>query len=171
MHRTALATAATSAGLAAGAALLLAAPAVAQGSSVRSTGDLVRYVSDSPLLPDDAAARVHYTSTGDDRTRVTLHLTGFAPGHVYGAHAHVLPCWDHQGGGHFQADSTRGVNPANEIWLDVETNRAGNGHSVAVQDWPIEPGSGPQSVIIHARATQPGTGLAGTKLACVDVAV
>lgn len=178
MHRSttttttsAVAVSAVTAALAAVAALAVAAPALAGGGgSVRSTGDLVRYSPDRGLLPAGAAARVHYVGTGDGRTRVRLHVTGLAPGHTYGAHAHVLPCGEAQGGGHYRHDGN-GIDPANEIWLDVSTNADGNGHTTAEQNWPIARGHGPKSVIIHAAATDPQTGLAGAKLACVDVAV
>jgi hypothetical protein len=53
----------------------------------------------------------------------------------------------------------------------VKADEAGNGHSVALQTWSIAPGEGPKSVIIHATTTDPVTGLAGARLACVDVAV
>ena len=179
MHRRTITTPALAAGLVATAALAVAAPALAGAGVFRAAGPVEELTAgeNSVLLPDGAAARVQYVATADGRTRVTLHLTGFAPHHTYGAHAHVEACdpGGLEGGKHFQrvpVAAGGAVDAHNEVWLDVTTNASGNGHASSVHDWQIEPGRGPRSVIIHAEQTSTGTGdkpagTAGPKLACL----
>ena len=175
----------------AGVVLFAASPSLAGADTVRSDGPLVRMAS-SDLLPETASARVRavYNAAGD--TFVTLHLRGMKPEHTYGAHAHVGECGllGSKAGPHFQqvpfpagsaATDPLYANPANEIWLDVTTNAAGNGSSLAKQAWQFAPGTGAKSVIIHEKRTGTGAadpltgevkepaGTAGTRLACVDV--
>jgi Cu-Zn family superoxide dismutase len=64
------------------------------------------------------------------------------------------------------------ANPQNEIWLDLTTDAAGNGHAKAVVDRPFPPGRRPGSVIIHERHTSTGAGVAGVagqRVACLTV--
>lgn len=168
-----------------GAVLFADSPSIAGADTVRSEGQLIRMAPTSELLPEAASARVHavYNAAGD--TFVTLHVRGLKPGHTYGAHAHVGECGlGGQGAGpHYQqqpfpqdssATDPAFANPANEIWLDVTTNAAGNGSSLAQQTWQFAPGTGPKSVIIHEKRTGTGgqdgaAGTAGARLACVDV--
>ncbi|HEX4976658.1 MAG TPA: superoxide dismutase family protein [Nocardioides sp.] len=172
------------AALTGGVVLFAASPSLAGADSVRSEGTMVRMTS-TDLLPQGATARVHavYNAAGD--TFVTLHLRGMKPDHTYGAHAHVGECGlgGQSAGPHFQrqrppqgtpATDPSYANPANEIWLDVTTNAAGNGASQARQTWQFAPGTAPRSVIIHERRTAIGgqdgdAGTAGARLACVDV--
>ena len=168
-----------------GAVLFAASPSIAGADTVRSDGQLIRMAPTSDLLPEGASARVHavYNAAGD--TFVTLHVQGMKPGHTYGAHAHTGQCGLDGGaaGPHFQqvppaagSSPTSSVyaNPHNEIWLDVTTNSAGNGSTSAQVPWQFSPERAPKSVIIHADPTSAGTpaggaGVAGTRLACVDV--
>lgn len=119
---------------------------------------------------------------GNGSTVVTLHLMGAEPSREYGAHAHKAPCTavSTDAGGHFQyvpnldllnpTDPTY-ANPTNEIWLDLETNAAGNGSAQTVVPW--QPGATrPMSVVIHAAhtSTEPGAaGTAGARLGCMTV--
>ncbi len=168
----------TLAGLAfaAAAALVAASPAVADVN--RSTGDLMTY---GAAIPADADARVTSVETAEGRTIVDLHVWGLAPNTKYGAHAHVNPCSPADpaaAGGHFQfvkggASDPLFANPRNEIWLDLTTNSAGNGHAKAVVNWQFTPGDRAKSVIIHERHTHHGpdnAGTAGARLACLDMA-
>ena len=64
------------------------------------------------------------------------------------------------------------ANPANEIWLDLTTDAAGNGRAKAVVDWQFPSGRRPGSVIIHERHTSTGAGtagVAGQRVACLTV--
>ncbi len=183
MSRTSVRTTVVSAGLIGLAATAIAAPALA-GSGAHVAGDLTRY---STGVPQDARAKVSSVETGDGRTIVTLHVKGLQPFTEYGAHAHTKPCGDPatdpkglSAGPHFQKvvdPVTPSVNPAyanprNEIWLDLTTNAAGNGHAKAVVDWQFSSERRAKSVIIHVQhtATEPGNaGVAGARLACLTV--
>ena len=177
------------AGLAASAALVLAAPAIAQNVA-RSAGELTRY-PDQPIagspVPEGATARVQRVETGDGRTIVTLRVSGMAPSAAYGAHAHVGGCGDPASdraglaaGPHFQHEpdpvkpsvDAAYANPQNEIWLDLTTDRAGNGHARSVVEWQFKPTRRPMSVIIHeghTLTTEGKHGVAGKRVACLDV--
>jgi Cu-Zn family superoxide dismutase len=188
MNRSIVTTGAATAGLIAAAALFLAAPALAESVS-RASGEVTRYPGQSPAsdVPEGASARVQSVATSDGRTIVTLKVSGFEAFAQYGAHAHTSPCGDPAtnptgtaAGPHFQhvVDPVKPsvdpafANPQNEIWLDVATNRAGEGQAKAVVDWQFTPERRAQSVIIHERqtSTQPGEhGTAGKRVACLDV--
>jgi Cu-Zn family superoxide dismutase len=159
--------------------LFAASPAIAGADHGTSTGPLARY---SPAVPQDATARVWatYDSAGD--THVTLHVNGLKPDTEYGAHAHVNRCGldPLAAGSHFQhvvappghAGDPAYANEDNEIWLDLETNAAGNGVAVTTVEWQFAPGAAPKSVVIHElpTSTAPGSaGTAGARLACLDV--
>jgi len=179
MLRTSVRPTVVSAGLIGLAATAIAAPALA-GSGAHAAGDLIAY---SAAVPPDARARVHSVETGDGRTIVTLHVTGLQPSTAYGAHAHVNTCNATTGlaaGPHWQYDvdpvspsvDPAYANPRNEIWLDLTTNAAGNGHARTVVDWQFPSERRAKSVIIHAQhtATEPGNaGVAGARLACLPV--
>jgi Cu-Zn family superoxide dismutase len=182
-----LRTTAVTVGLAGAAALAVAAPALAQ-SYTRTQGPVVRY-PDQQLTgagaPEGASARVDSLETSSGRTIVTLRVFGMQPFAQYGAHAHVNPCGDPasdpagtSAGGHYQrvqppagtsAADPAFANPRNEIWLDLSTNRAGNGRARTALDWQFEPARRPKSVIIHERSTSTADGTAGKRVACLDV--
>ena len=177
LHRSARPVAVTSAALAV-AGLALAAPALA-GPGAHVADELVRY---GQALPPGASAKVHSVETGDGRTLVTLHVRGLQPSTEYGAHAHTNPCGSLPGaaGPHFQhvldpvtpSVDPAYANPRNEIWLDLTTNAAGNGHAKAVVDWQFNSERRARSVIIHERhtSTEPGSaGVAGARVACLTV--
>ena len=178
-----------------GAVLFAASPSIAGADRVRGEEPLVPYASAAggkpELVPGGASARVQavYHAAGD--SIITLHVTGLLPNRTYGAHAHVNSCGvdGNAAGPHYQLTpdpvtpsvDPRFANPANEIWLDVTTNAAGNGASLAQQAWQFPPGKAPRSVIIHEKRTGLGApdpltgeikepaGTAGARLACVDV--
>ena len=193
MHRRTARTDAASTGVAAAAVLALAAPALAGADVVRAVGDVLRYnltSTPAPLatVPEGATARVHSVATPEGRTIVTLHVEGFTPSTEYGAHAHVKPCGDPAAdpagtaaGGHYQhVPATASMppthpaigNPSNEVWLDLTTDAAGEGHAKAVVDWQFRPEADGRSVIIHERHTSTADGshgVAGKRVACLDV--
>jgi Cu/Zn superoxide dismutase len=51
-----------------------------------------------------------------------------------------------------------------EVWLDLDVNSDGHARSTATVDFIPE---GPRSIVFHADGTNPDTGLAGPRLACV----
>ena len=163
----------------AAAVLVPATTALADGT-VRAEGPTARY--DTALVPDGARLRVHAVETGDGRTIVTLHATGLLPRRAYGAHAHTNACGatGALAGPHYQfvkdpvtpSTNPAYANPQNEIWLDLHTNEAGNGHAKAVVDWQMPAERRAQSVILHLEHTHTGptdSGVAGPRLACVSV--
>ncbi len=172
LHRSARPVAVASAALGL-VGLALAAPALA-GPGAHVDGHLVRY--NVALAPDGATAKVHSVETGNGRTIVTLHVRGLQPHTQYGAHAHVSPCGitGAAAGPHYQyvqgsPTSPQFANPENEIWLDLTTDAAGNGHAKSVVDWQFPDDRKPASVIFHERHTSTGPdGLAGTAGPRVD---
>jgi Cu-Zn family superoxide dismutase len=65
------------------------------------------------------------------------------------------------------------ANPRNEIWLDLTTDTAGDGHARSKVDWQFPSDRRPKSVIIHERHTTLGgttaAGTAGLRVACLNV--
>ena len=144
--------------------------ALAAGGSARSSGPDFAYGAANPFAA--ASAAVHVVKTGNGETTVTLHVHGAdAPvGQRFGAHVHQSPCGSDglDAGGHYQHAGATGPLEAMEVWLDFTVNKGGNGHSTATRPWLLDETS-PRSVIIHAMPTVPDTGLAGARLACIDL--
>ncbi len=167
-------------------------PVSADGTFAPPAEATTAYTYDPAQVPVGARVSVHAVPTGNGRTVVTLHVKGLLPGETYGAHAHYLPCGPAGGaaGAHYQdvPDPAVGgsltaasvdpayANPANEIWLDLATNPAGNGRAQTVVDWQFRATEPPaqRSVVLHLNATShggtPPAGNAGPRLACVTVA-
>ncbi|MFP5254575.1 MAG: superoxide dismutase family protein [Acidimicrobiia bacterium] len=147
----------------------LTGPALAGGSATRSTGPDVQHVAGAF---DDADAAVQVVRTGTGGTRVSLHVWGVdAPaGTTFGAHVHNLPCGSDPlaSGGHYAHPAPAPSLEARELWLDITVNEAGNGQRGAVRSWTVDESS-PRSVVIHAQPTNPVTGAAGARLACIDL--
>ena len=117
-------------------------------------------------------ARVHLVVGADGRTLVTLHVKGLPAARSFAAHLHRDPCSTSFGGPHYQSPTgtpAAFATPLNEVWLDFTTNAAGNGRSLAVV--PFEVLSGARSVIIHQGDNTPPGGIAGQRLACINVSV
>jgi Cu-Zn family superoxide dismutase len=144
--------------------------AFAAGGSARSLGPDFAYGSANPFVT--ASAAVHVVKTGNGETRVSLHVRGVdAPaGQRFGAHVHQSPCGENglDAGGHYQHAGATGSLEAIEVWLDFTVIEGGTGHSSATRPWLLDETS-PRSVIIHAMPTAPDTGLAGARLACIDL--
>ncbi len=144
--------------------------AVAAGGSARSSGPDFAYGAANPFA--DASAAVHVVKTGNGRMTTTLHLRDVdaLAGQRFGAHVHQNACGESgaDAGGHYQHAGATGSLEAIEVWLDVTVNEAGNGHSSASRPWSLDETS-PRSVIIHALPTAPDTGVAGARLACIDL--
>jgi Cu-Zn family superoxide dismutase len=167
--------------LVAASALAVPQAAAAGGDVVRSADDLIRY--NTALVPDGATARVQAVYTGSGKTVVTLHVRGLVPNRAYGSHAHTNPCGatGSAAGPHYQftvdpvSPSTNPAyaNPDNEIWLDFHTDDEGNASAQTVVDWQPHATRRPGSVIIHIEHTHTGptdSGVAGARLACLNVA-
>jgi len=132
---------------------------------------------DPARVPAGARATVVGLST-ESGTLVTLTLKGLVPNHDYGAHVHTQRCGPKaaDAGPHFQdvadphqpSTDPRYTNPRNEIWLDVHTDAAGNGHAMSIVDWMFA-GRPARSVVVHEHHTRAEDGNAGARLACLNV--
>lgn len=157
----------------------LALPAAGSATTVTSAGALTLYADPygngtaNPIEPG-ATARVHAVEDANGSTIVTVQFSGLPANREFGSHVHVLGCAVNKAGGHYQNVAGTGAafaNPANEVWLDFETNEAGNATAKATVDWTFRP-DGANAVIVHDHHTahvDPGAGTAGSKLACLDV--
>lgn len=168
--------------------LVLSSPALGADAPLRATGVASldgaggAWTYSDAFLPAGATLAVHVGYPSAGTTVVTLKVKGALANREYGAHAHKAACTavGTDAGGHFQfvpnpdplnpTDPTY-ANPANEVWLDLHTNAAGNGSAKATVPWqPAD--ARPMSVVIHEShtATEPGTaGTAGARLGCLTV--
>ncbi|MCC3774109.1 superoxide dismutase family protein [Streptomyces sp. UNOB3_S3] len=118
---------------------------------------------------------------GKDGTRVELRVRGLQASRTYGAHVHTNPCGNapDESGPHYQdvkdpkspSVDPKYANPHNEAWLDLTTDKRGNGRSAATVKWHFRAGEA-RSVVIHEHATETAPGKAGTagaRLACLNV--
>ncbi|MFF4155736.1 superoxide dismutase family protein [Streptomyces sp. NPDC001678] len=118
---------------------------------------------------------------GKDGTRVVLRVRGLQGSRTYGAHVHQKPCGNapDDSGAHYQnvkdpkspSVDPKYANPQNEAWLDLTTDKRGNGRSATTVKWRFRAGEA-RSVVIHEHATETAPGKAGTagaRLACVNV--
>lgn len=108
-----------------------------------------------------------YISPEINRTMILLSVRGLPADKTFGAHLHAGACADNKGGGHYQHDGT-GVSEENEVWLDITTDATGTAMVINRKDFAVAPEKA-KSVVVHANPTDPATGKAGDKLACVDV--
>jgi Cu-Zn family superoxide dismutase len=157
----------------------MAAQAGAAATVVQASGPLVRYDNPygdgtaNPVLAG-ATARVHAVEGAAGKTIVTLEVDGLTPDREFGSHVHVGACNVNKAGGHYQNVPGTGeafANPENEVWLDFETDDAGHGFAQAKVNWEFR-SNGANAVIIHDHSTpehDPVAGVAGPKLACLDV--
>ncbi len=128
--------------------------------------------ADNPT--DGARGLLVAVSPGDGSTRFVLVLTGLDPtaaGTTFGAHVHRGPCVAGNAaaaGPHYNTGDGGVPSPENEVWLDFIVRRGGVATSRTVAPFEIGPDRA-QSVVIHALPTQPGTGVAGARMACLPV--
>jgi Cu-Zn family superoxide dismutase len=54
------------------------------------------------------------------------------------------------------------------VWLDFTVTNGRTGHAVAIADFEI-PAAAAQSIVIHALPTNPDTGAAGARMACLPL--
>ncbi len=108
-------------------------------------------------------------------TSAVLVITGLDPssaGKTYGAHVHSGPCVGGQpaaAGPHYNIEGPTGPpDPDHEVWLDFTVLPGGVAYSQTAVPFVIPSGAA-QSVVIHEKATDPNTGAAGARLACLPV--
>jgi Cu-Zn family superoxide dismutase len=126
---------------------------------------------DPAVVPAGASATLAITKLPAGM-RVTLSASGMIPRRAYGAHLHTQPCaaLPDQAGPHYQHrhdPATPSVdpefaNPKNEVWLDFTASATGAASAVSEQDWHFPTGETARSLILHARQTRTGAGIAGT---------
>jgi Cu/Zn superoxide dismutase len=98
---------------------------------------------------------------------VGLEVAGLPPRATFGAHLHAATCADSQGGGHYQ-HSPGVVSAESEVWLDFTTDGAGYASRGVLKKVALRPEQA-RSIVVHAQSTDPATGKAGPKLACIDL--
>ena len=159
------------------ATVAVAATAVAGAAVLRFADELRDYNTAVAGPFDHATARLQLVDRPSGTTAV-LHVRGVDPavaGRTFGAHVHDGPCGTDAGAaalGHYNADAHAGHTPVvvsdrTEVWLDFTVDATGAGDSSAAVPFPVEPAE--RSVVVHAAQTDPSTGLAGPRLACLPV--
>lgn len=162
----------------AAAALALFGTAVAHGVAVNSFDDDLRDYDTEASSPFDHASAKLQLVMRDSRTTAILHVRGVsttASGKTFGAHLHTATCATDQptlSGGHYNHDVVSGSTPVEvsdrtEVWLDFTVDATGSADAATVV--PFTPIAGARSVVIHAAPTNPATGAAGARLACLPV--
>lgn len=152
----------------------LASPGQATGPLVRSHGVLTDLQATSaPTDGARASVSAWRTSRG---TTVVLRLRGLDrdhAGHRFGAHVHVGECVAGApavAGPHYnitgQPPTT--ISDRTEVWLDFTVGRGGTAHAIAHVPFAIPSGDA-RSVVVHEHGTDPVTGAAGARLACLPV--
>ena len=155
----------------AAAAVTAAGAAFAAGGG-RSAGPDYEYAGSEPFA--DASAVVQVVPMGNGMALVTLQVMGVEAdaGRTFGAHVHTAPCGTDPlaAGGHYQHAGLDATLPLEdrEVWLDFTINAAGQGHAEALRPWTVT-STDSRSVIIHALPTNSTSGLAGARLACIDL--
>jgi superoxide dismutase, Cu-Zn family len=169
------------AALAIGGIVAIAAPAGADGAVVASAAGsvtpnpaFVANATDAVNPTLDAAARVHIVVNGGrgGQSLVSLHVDGLPAGRSFGAHLHRDACSAGFGGPHYQAPDpalpvAANADAEHEVWLDFTTDAAGRGRALAVV--PFEVQAGARAVVIHQGEHTMTGGVAGQRLACIDV--
>jgi len=116
-------------------------------------------------------ARAHLSTDADNGTTTyKFKVTGLdhaAVGRIYGAHVHTGTCTAGDGtaaGPHYNAGG--GINNATEVWLDFKVDNGGVGTAETKVPFVI-PTGGAHAVVIHDLPTDPATGKAGDRIACL----
>ena len=160
------------------AAMAVGSTAIAAGAVINRFSDPLRDYDTTAAGPfDSATARPQLVGHGPGTTAV-LHVRGVGPGvagRTYGAHLHNTACATDQpllSGGHYNHDAHTGTSPVvvsdqTEVWLDFTVDGTGAGDSSSAVRFDLVPGT--RSVVIHANPTDPHTGAAGPRLACLPV--
>jgi Cu/Zn superoxide dismutase len=162
------------AGLAAAATVLVGVPPADAAPSYVSATAPLSDLSSAANATDGGYGRLYAVAPGDGNTYFVLVLTGLDPdaaGTTYGAHVHVGPCVAGNGAaalGHYNTGTGGPPSRQNEVWLDFTVRPGGVGVAYATAPFEIEPGTA-RSVVVHALPTEPGTGIAGGRIACLPV--
>lgn len=153
-----------------------AGPATASGGPiVRAAGPLsdLQPATSGPFDAASAAVQIVASARGSHTVLRVRGVEG-ADDETFGAHLHAGPCVAGNGAaalGHYNTDVLAGVTPPEvsertEVWLDLTID---DGAGTATASVPFVPVPGARSVVIHAMETDPHTGTAGARLACLPV--
>lgn len=156
--------------------LLTAGPALALGGLVRSSGSLKDFApsASGPFDGADARVQIVESAKGSHAVLTVKGIGAAAEGRTFGAHLHDGPCIAGDGGaarGHYNSHDHGGITPREvseqtEIWLDFTVS---DGAGTGTASVPFVPEPGSRSVVVHALPTNPATGGAGDRLACLTV--
>jgi Cu-Zn family superoxide dismutase len=123
-----------------------------------------------------ASARAHVVVNGGrgGQALVTFHVDGLPAGRSFAAHLHRDSCATAFGGPHYQAPDpahpvAANADPDHEVWLDFTANDEGRAQTLAIV--PFEVLSGARAVVIHQGDHTPPGGVAGQRLACLDIEI
>jgi hypothetical protein len=114
--------------------------------------------ADAPATEANITGTAAMTVTpGEDKTTITLGVTGLDAAATYIAHVHELPCEVNKAGGHYKRDTTIAEEQEdNEIWPDLAATEAQTFDHVVRYD--------AQSVVIHRVEAS-----ASPKVACANL--
>jgi len=149
--------------------VMVAVPAIG-GSAVHAQGELTDLRS--TVDPTDGASGRATGVRRPGQTVVVLNIQGIdqaAVGRTFGAHVHIGPCTINNGGaalGHYNHGG--GISSDTEVWLDFTVTAGGTGHSTAIVPFDI-PEDAAASIVVHELPTDPSTGLAGARIACIGI--
>ena len=91
---------------------------------------------------------IQMQTADDGATLVVVRVRNLAPNTTYPVHVHNQPCSaTPPGGGHYQNVVDGPVDPVNEMWPVIETNRRGRGVGFAVHDARAREDA--QSIVVH----------------------
>jgi Cu-Zn family superoxide dismutase len=173
----------------AGGALILGGTVAANGESIVSRQtfsgeltDLNTATADGPF--DSADATVKITETPDG-TYFWIRVKGIDPeaaGQEFGAHLHLGPCVEGNGGAagdHYNTDVLPGgllyadavKSPETEVWLDLVPNEEGVAVDQTLVPFVPVDADGVMSIVIHFEPTNDETGKAGAREACLPLSV
>lgn len=151
-------------------AAMMSVPTATAASPLRAQGPLTDLQLTTVQPTDGADGRAQVTEHAGAST-VSLKVKGIAAadGTTFGAHVHVGGCVAGDGaaaGPHFNIGGP--ASPTTEVWLDFAV-RNGAGNTVAHVPFVIPDGAA-ASIVIHALPTD-HTGAAGSRLACIGIAL
>lgn len=145
----------------------------------RSSAGAITY--DEDAVPDGATIELQHAAERGDGTEFALTVTGLRSDRDYGAHVHTKPCGakPDDSGPHYQhkpdpeqpSSNPEYANDDNEVWLDFRTSAEGDATADTDVDWVPRKGEA-NSVVLHAEHTRTDAGhagMAGDRLACIDV--
>ncbi len=154
-----------------GTAVVIAALVIGAGVAAAATWNLQEAgkLRDLQLTSDPTDGMVGHLKgrVGDGSSHVELTVTGLKEavvGRVFGAHLHTGTC---ETGLHYQVAGTAPL-VEREVWLDFTVQQGGVAHSVADVPFEVDE-TAVTALVVHINPTNPTTGAASTRLACLEL--